>query len=138
MPSEILEFGRNCLSSAPHRWRELNSNVKAPNQMIWMTAFWEFGCRQRASFVVVVGPKPPDKYMFKRVFQMRLDEIKPISAAESRVDRLKDNAKRAGKRAKLMSTQAQASADQLTQQKSRQKLAQKSKSTVGTTIKPHA
>ena len=75
--------------------------------------------------------------MFTWDFQMRLDEIKPTSAAENRVKQLKDNAKRASDRAKLLSTQAQSSADQLTQQKSRQNLAQLHRSNVGTTIKPH-
>ena len=66
---------------------------------------------------------------------MRLKEIEQPSAEQCRVNRLKDSAKAAKETAKRLTTQANASADQLKLQQSRQQLA---KPTSGSTIKPHA
>ena len=68
---------------------------------------------------------------------MRLEEFDQSSAAESRVDRLKDNAKLARDKAKQMSAAAKASADQLKATQSRQKLSQP-KAPASAMIKPHA
>lgn len=64
----------------------------------------------------------PDKHMFIGGC-MRLDEIEQGTAAEQRVERMKDNAKTAEDKAKQLTTQANVSADQLKLQKSREQLA---------------
>jgi hypothetical protein len=68
---------------------------------------------------------------------MRLEEIKPSSAAEQRVKRLKARAKAAKDRAKQLKVQADASAERLDIQKSRQSLSQLQRSAVTSTIKPY-
>jgi hypothetical protein len=68
---------------------------------------------------------------------MRLDEIEPSSAAEARVDRLKDNAKSAKDRAKRLTAQAETGAEQLQVQQSRAKLAQIKKAGMTSMIKPY-
>ena len=68
---------------------------------------------------------------------MRLDEIEPASAAEQRVDRLKDNAKSAKDRAKQLTAQAETGAEQLHMQQSRAKLAQIKKAGMTSMIKPY-
>lgn len=68
---------------------------------------------------------------------MRLEEIKAASAAEKRVRRLKANAKSAKDRAKQMQAQADASAERLDMQKSRQELARLHRAAVATSIKPY-
>ncbi len=68
---------------------------------------------------------------------MKIAEFDQTSAAESRVDRLKDNAKVARDKAKQMSAAAKASADQLKATQSRQKLSQ-AKAPASGMIKPHA
>lgn len=69
---------------------------------------------------------------------MRLEEIEQPSAEESRVNRLKDNAKVARDKATQLSAQAKASASQLKMQQTRQKLSQPATVASGGTIKPHA
>jgi len=68
---------------------------------------------------------------------MRLDEIKPTTATEQRVKRLQANAKAATARAKQLKTQADASAERLDIQKSRQKLAQIQRAAVTSNIKAY-
>ena len=68
---------------------------------------------------------------------MRLAEFDQPSAEESRVDRLKDNAKMAREKATQMGAQAKASADQLKATQSRQKVSQ-SNAPASAMIKPHA
>ncbi|MBK7281557.1 hypothetical protein [Candidatus Aalborgicola defluviihabitans] len=68
---------------------------------------------------------------------MRLEEFDQPSAEESRVDRLKDNAKLAREKATQMGAQAKASADQLKAQ-SKQRMSHSNTPTTGTTIKPRA
>jgi hypothetical protein len=69
---------------------------------------------------------------------MRLEEFDQSSAAESRVDRLKDNAKVARDKAKQMGAAAKASADQLKATQSRQRMSHTNTPSTGTTIKPRA
>ncbi len=69
---------------------------------------------------------------------MRLDEIAQRYAEEQRVQRLKDTAQAAKEKARQLSAQANASADQLKTRKSRND-ASRARSTSSTgTIKPHA
>ncbi len=68
---------------------------------------------------------------------MRLEEFDQPSAEESRVDRLKDNAKMARDKATQMGAQAKASADQLKATQSRQKLS-RPRAPASAMIKPHA
>ena len=69
---------------------------------------------------------------------MRLDEIEQSTAAEQRVDRMKDNAKAAKDKAKQLTTQANVSADQLKLQKSREQVAKATTPSTATMIKPSA
>ena len=68
---------------------------------------------------------------------MRLEEIQASSAAEQRVKRLKDNAKAAKNRAKQLNAQADASADQLAMQQSRERLWMAGKRAQATVITPY-
>jgi len=77
------------------------------------------------------------KYVEQQGVHMRLDEIEAGAAAERRVKRLKANAKSVKDRAKLLKTQADASAERLEMQKSRQKLAQLQRSAVTSNIKSY-
>lgn len=69
--------------------------------------------------------------------KMRLNEIDGSNAADQRVKRLKDTAKVAKNRAKQLNAQADASAERLDMQKSRQKLAQLQRAAVTSNIKPY-
>lgn len=69
---------------------------------------------------------------------MRLEEFDQPSAEESRIDRLKDNAKLAREKATQMGAQAKASADQLKAKQSKQRMSHSNTPTTGTTIKPRA
>ena len=69
---------------------------------------------------------------------MRLKEFEQSTAAEQRVDRMKDNAKTAKDKAKQMTTQANVSADQLKLQKLREQLNKASTPSSMSTITPHA
>jgi len=69
---------------------------------------------------------------------MRLNEIEQNTAAEQRVERMKDNAKTAKDKAKQLTTQANLSADQLKLQKSREQVTKATKPSTSTMIKPSA
>jgi len=69
---------------------------------------------------------------------MRLKEFEQSTAAEQRVQRMKDNAKAAKDRAKQLTTQANVSADQLKLQKSREQLNKASTPSSTSTITSHA
>ena len=78
-----------------------------------------------------------DKYAALRGKRMTLDEIKPSTAAEQRVERLRDNAKSAKDRAKQLKTQADAGAEENQLRQSRAKLAQTKKADMTSMIKPY-
>ena len=69
---------------------------------------------------------------------MRLDEIEQNTAAEQRVQRMKDNAKTAKDKAKQLTTQANVSADQLKLQKSREQLSKATNPPSANMIQPSA
>lgn len=68
---------------------------------------------------------------------MRIDEIQRRSPAESRVDRLKADAKTAKERARQMKAFADESAARLEMRRARQKLLQQQRKAVTTTVKPY-
>ena len=69
---------------------------------------------------------------------MRLEEIEQSTAAEQRVQRMKDNARTAKDKAKQLTTQANVSADQLKLQKSREQVTKATRPSTASMIKPHS
>ena len=68
---------------------------------------------------------------------MTLEEIQESVAAERRAQGLKANAKRAAETARQLQVKADAGAERLQLQQSREKRSQQHRKNVGTTIKPH-